>query len=605
MRTAEQIVNLFTDRQKARGDLLTRMEALRDQVNGDVIIPMPQFQDKEQESYVANLAQQGLDNYGRRIASTDPDVDCPPVDPRSVKSQQRADVRRKAVLGWWEANNMRTKRFRRARHLIGYAATAVSIRPDLDRRIPLWVPRNPLSSFPAPTVDPDDVCPRDSIFSVKMPLKEVFRRWPDQARAYAGDTNDLIDAPDRLVTILEYDDAEQISYVMCGHPENFLYHGGTHGEFLAQAPNRAGVPLSLYAGRITLDRPQGQFDGILGMWQMQAKLMALEVMAVQKGVFPDMWLTSNPNETARIVSGPHPGYTGKINELEGGTIEYKSIQPGYQTNPTIDRIERAQRLEAGISPEFGGESGTNIRTGRRGDSVLSALVDFPVQEAQLVLAQCAEEENYRATKVAKAYFGDEAKSFYVRWKGAKGHLDYTPNKDFDSDYTTVTYPMAGADVQNLTIGISQLQGTDMMSQQTGRRLHPWIQDADLEGDLVLREQMQAATMQGLLQKASTGEIPISDMARIQQLVVEDNVEPYKAILQAQQEAQERQASVTAEGAPDAADPLSPAAQPGLAVPGQGAEAGVGATMPPMTENLNRLDETMRTLRSVAPRQGVA
>ena len=101
MRTAEQIVALFHDRQKARGEILTRMEAIRDQVNGDVVIPMPQFQDREQQSYVANLAQQGLDNYGRRIASVDPDVDCPAVDERNTASRKRADTRRKALLGMW------------------------------------------------------------------------------------------------------------------------------------------------------------------------------------------------------------------------------------------------------------------------------------------------------------------------------------------------------------------------------------------------------------------------------------------------------------------------------------------------------------------------
>ena len=74
------------------------------------------------------------------------------------------------------------------------------------------------------------------------------------------------------------------------------------------------------------------------------------------------------------------GLTGEVGGLKGGTLRDSVVNPGFMTNPTIDRLERAQRLTAGIPAEFGGESGSNIRTGRRGEAVLSAVVDFPVQE---------------------------------------------------------------------------------------------------------------------------------------------------------------------------------------------------------------------------------
>ena len=139
------------------------------------------------------------------------------------------------------------------------------------------------------------------------------------------------------------------------------------------------------AERINLDHAQGQFDGILGMYQMQARLMALEVIAVQKGVFPDTWLVGRAGETPQIVN-PADGLTGEVGVVRGGDLKDMALQPGYMTNPAIDRLERAQRLTAGIPSEFGGESTTNIRTGRRGDAVLSAVVDFPVQEAQRIMA---------------------------------------------------------------------------------------------------------------------------------------------------------------------------------------------------------------------------
>jgi hypothetical protein len=598
VRTAEQIHDLYLDRQKARGLVVTRMEQVRAQYQGDIVVPIPEM-DREGGLYVANLLQQGVDHYGQRIASVMPELECPPVNPRTETSRVKADTRRRANLSWWEASKVPVQLRRRARWLTAYASAPVAIRPNTELGIPTWEPRNPLTAYPAPCTDPDDMTPDDVIFAVKRRLGWLRRVYPDAARGlFPSDVRD-----DHMVTLLEYDSADQFALVACGEQQWYYEHVQNRlgkATTLAQDENRMGMCMSVVPGRVSLERPVGQFDGILGMLNMQQKLMALEVMAVQRGVFPDMYLTSaDPDRPAKIVSGPHPGWTGKLNQVDGGTVEYRSIQPGFQTNQTIDRIERAARIDAGISPEFGGESSSNIRTGRRGDNVFSAQVDFPVQECQHMLAASAEEENRRATRMAKVLFGDRTVSVYVKWKGAKGSVDYTPSKDFDSEYTSVTYPMAGADVQNLTVGVGQLVGTEMMSKATGRRLHPWIDDPELEGDLVRAEGIEQAVVQSFMAKAAAGEIPISDAARVQQLIVEDNLPPYKAIQQAQEEAQERQAAVSAEGEPTGVDPLSPAAQPGLALPGEGAEAGVA--VPETRPSLNNLGELMRDLRATSPR----
>ena len=148
---------------------------------------------------------------------------------------------------------------------------------------------------------------------------------------------------------------------------------------------------------------------------MQARLMALEVIAVQKGIFPDTWLVGRAGETPQIVN-PADGLTGEVGVIRGGDLKDMSLQPGYMTNPAIDRLERAQRLTAGIPAEFGGESSTNIRTGRRGDAVLSAAVDFPVQEAQRIMSRALQEENKIAIDMAKAYAGNKSHSFYITEK---------------------------------------------------------------------------------------------------------------------------------------------------------------------------------------------
>jgi hypothetical protein len=248
-----------------------------------------------------------------------------------------------------------------------------------------------------------------------------------------------------------------------------------------------------------------------------------------------------------------------------------------------------------------GESGSNIRTGQRGQQVISAQVDPTLREAHTVFAAALEEENRRATLIARAYFGDRQLFFDVNWQEKRVAVDYVPNRDFDSVYTQVSYPQAGMDQQNLTIMAGQLAGTGLSSLQSLREMHPAIKDADLESDLITKEGLEAAAMSALQQGAANGTIPLPDLARILELKVRENKDLIDAIVQAQEEAQKRQAAqAPAEGVDPAAqgvDPNSPAAQPGLAQPGMGAEA--GTAIPQTAPSLGNLAQTLNALRNTA------
>lgn len=591
-RTPQQVHDLWQQRRRDRSPILAQMKAVRDWVNGDVIIPLPEL-DQNEQSYVANLVQQGIDHQAMRVAGLMPMVTCPPVNPRSKTAQERADIRRRATVAWWEENGLKRQIRRRARHLVGYGSTPVMLRPDFDRSIPWWQTRNPLDAYPAPTVNPDDLCPSDTIYAVVKPLAWLRAHYTTAAQVLTP----AYCRADEPITVLEYEDAEQVMQIACtnvpgGYPQR------PQVAVLEQFPNRAECSLSVMPGRITLDRIASQFYGVLGSQQMKAKVMALEILAATKGIYPDTYLTSNiPGDIPEIIGGYKPGYTGEINVLKGGSAVHEvSVNPGFAALQIADRLEREVRVGAGIPAELGGESQSNVRTGRRGDQLLSAALDPGLAEHQDLLAASLEEENYRATKIAKAYFGRRTMSFHVRAKGAKGHVSYTPVKDFDSEYTQVNFPAPGSDANDLIVGIGQRIGAGMMSQDTARRLDPFIDDPDLEGDKVTTESLRKALVDSLLQQAGQGAIPPGDLARIIHLVNVENLEPEEAVERAQREAQERQASETSQGAPDAVAPGSPEAQPGLALPGAGAEAGV--TVPEAPASLGRLDQTLMQLRGV-------
>ena len=241
------------------------------------------------------------------------------------------------------------------------------------------------------------------------------------------------------------------------------------------------------------------------------------------------------------------------------------LNPGYKTDTAIDRIERQERLEGAIPAEFGGESATNIRTGRRGENVLSSTVDFRIQEAQATFENSILEEDKIAIAIEKAYWGDTKKSFYIPSRTGAIASEYVPNKIWETDFHYVSYSAAGSDVNSLVIALGQRLGTGLMSKESAREADPLISDPDLEHDRIVAEGVEAALLTSIQQQAADpmGPYQPDDLAYLAQLVLENDMTLYEAVQKTQRRAQERQAQMAAAGAPET--------MPGLAMPGTGQE----------------------------------
>ena len=569
MPSVEEIVGMLEERKSLQSPLISNMAKLRDAYNGDIIVPLPEM-DRDEQAAVANLISTGLDQSAMRVASVTPNLYFPPVKFGDKASENRAYKRRDATLGWWEANKMPLKMRRRARHLIGYASSPVVLRPDRKRGIARWELRSPLTTYAAPSADPDDITPLDCIFTFGRSYKWLKANYPD--RVAMLNTNGKEPAPHDIFEVVEYVDGEVTVMAVIGMKQDpYTNHvQGARVVELERVNNRTGLCPAVVPGRITLDRPMGQFDGLVGMYQMQAKLMALEVIAVERGIFPDTYLISRPGETAKFVSGPFDGRTGMVNVVAGGDLREAGQSSNVASGNLIDRLERSMRITSGTPAEFGGESTTNVRTGKRGDSILSAVVDFPVQEAQEILAASLQEENKRAIAIAKTYFGEQRRSFYVSQKAK--HVDYVPNKDFETDENSVTYSYAGADANALVVGLGQRIGIGTMSKRTAQEIDPLVADPEREHDRVVQEQLEQALLASVQQQAQQGTIPPADLAQIMNIVLTDKASLAEAVEKVNKMAQERQATPAPVGSPET--------QPGLSMPGMGQEQPAG--LPPAT-----------------------
>ena len=593
MITPAQIANLYAQRRLAAGPERARMAEVQQLYNGDVVVPLPELFDNERAA-LPNRVRQGLAQIAMRIASSMPNLTCPVVRPGIKKSEQEARLRRQVLLGWWDLSSMATVLRQRARYLQGYGTAPVRLRYAPARRngedvwVPRWHPENPLTTFPAPMRDPSSMCPRDCLFESHQTLGWIMEHYPEQAQMLHKTKFTKDDQPDRDATfaLVEYVDRDECVLIALGaSPEQYTTPApGSMVVELERYENRADICPVVIPAYISLDRRHGQFDGMFGMYQTEAMLTALSIIATKKGVFQDEWLVAHPNEEPVIVQVPN-AFDGTPGVVKGGALVPRGVDPQFQTNITIDRLAEAQMKTSGLASDLQGVASTNVRTGRRGAQLLSAVIDFPIQEAQVLFEQSLAEENRVAIAMAKAY-DRGSRRFYTRWRGAKGVVDYKATELFETDENDVSYSLAGADSNGLVIEAGQRIGMGTMSKETFMSIDPMIEDVESEKDRITVESLSAAALSGIQQQASQGAIPPSDLARILELVASDRMELWDAIAQAQQEAQERQAAQV--------EPTDPAAQPGLAQPGMGAEAGQAIPGPaPSQQGLASLLTSLR------------
>lgn len=594
MKTIEQIVALYEERRIAAGPMRSRAIEVRDTYNGDLAVPLPELDEAERVA-VANLAQLGIDQTSQRIASVMPAAFWPSMRPGQA-SERRARIRKETMRFWWEQNRIPLKMYRRARWLIAYASSPVMVRPGgEDMAMPMWQLREPLGAYPAPG-DGDCIVPDDAIFTYRRDRTFLTRRFPNEMAM-------LRKARATSFVVVEYVDAEEIVALVIGAPEEMgddqfywsaersLPGDGTAPEVeIIRAPNRTDRPLAVCPGRITLDKPIGQYDGMIGMYQMQAKMMALNVIATQRAIFPDLWLIGDGATTPEVITESDP-ITGRVGKTRGGKLDVVRMDPGVFTNPLLDRIEYAERHTAGIPAEFGGSSTTNIRTGRRGDAVLSAVIDFPIQEAQRILEASLEAENKIAVAIAKTYGGRRSFSMYV---GTFGRYDLVPERDFETDIHYVRYAYAGADADRLTIAGLQRIGAQTLSKRSYMEIDPLVEDPEQERDRIQVEALEAAFLNSIQTQAADPNGPYQpvDIARLLQLVREDKANLPDAVMQVQREAQARQARL-APPAP-AGMATAPEAQPGLSPLGAGIEA--AAPIPDAGPSIGNLSQLFTQLR---------
>lgn len=592
MRDASTIVALYTDRKRTWGPVHAAGHLLRQVYNGELPVVLPELETTERVA-VANLIQTGLDQHAMRIASVLPNITCPPMRAGN-QAIERAAKRKACLQSWWLDNKVPNLLRRRARHLIGYSMSPVLIRPG-KKGYPIWEARDPLTTFPAPSPE-EDLIPPDTIFCVKRSLRWLELNYPDITPRLTRPSEATVDT---MFEVLQYVDDEQLSLVAVGKENS---NGEINHVTLSTTANRAGRPLVVVPGRITLDRLQGQFDQMIGMYETQAKLWALQLQAIQRGIFPETYVVSKDNGTPPDVTPADP-YTGDIGTVAGGIIQEIKVDPSFANMQAIDRLEASQRNTGAVPAEFGGEAASNIRTGRRGSQVLSSTVDYPIQEHQEILAASLQEENDAAIQVALAWYPNTSRTFVLPY--TRKPVTYTASEVFgEITDQFVDYAYAGSDTNGLVIEGGQRIAMGTLSKESFMRIDPMVKDPDAENDRITLEAIRAAHLNAIQTQAAdpAGPYTPADLARLEELVYDRNMPLYRAVAKLQAEKQAEQEAAQAGQLTDQQ------MQPGLAMPGApgtpGAATTVGQPAPSM-ENLTSILGNLRLQQRTSPAENAS
>jgi len=600
MYSFEEIVGIIKMRQSGSSVLLKRMLDVKERYNGDYVIPLPTMEGEPiLPPLTPALIAENIDAVAQRAASVMPFIGCPAMDPskeRGVRSREYADIRRRALAGTWYQSKYKVKIRRAYRHLAGYATSCILVSPDFDKGMPRIDVRDPLGVYPEPKVYEDVDPPANCGFIHGKSGAWIRGHYPHARQENGGVVPPDDRSSQELWDLAEWIDEEHIVIGIVGPRYQHFNQGNPHSttQELSRAVNKAGMPCVITPGRITLDKVASSISNIVGIVDLMSKMMALEIIAQEKAIFPDRYIIGRSGQVPMIVGGEwKDGREGQVNVLlDAESIGELRSAPDPSTNIAIDRLERNARISTGTVPQIGGESYGALRTGRGIDALMGAALDPRIQEMQEIMEAHLPYMNECIFASYKGYFGSKKFSMYTGYPGDFGQVVFTPKEHFEINDNVVSHSIPGADIQGTTIQLGQLLSMKGISLRTFRTKHPFIEDAEMEGRRVDEEQLEEAVLAAIQQQALSGQMPVMYVSKIEKHR-KKGLDIFEAIEKADEEIRKEQA--TQAPAPGEGQMMAPEQTLGLAAGPEGL-AQQGQQGPPghSPESARQMADALRT-----------
>jgi len=418
-----------------------------------------------------NMLQSGIDRLAQKISGI-PQVRVDILNHNtSDRAKFRAEKLERIVTSYDEKQNLSLQLGQAARWLpgYGYCAWIITTRTDKNGYIyPTAELRDPYDTFPG-NFGPDQQ-PRELAVLRRVPRYKLAQLYPEFAKEILNpdesETNEASYGPGGVGQ--QYETDRQSNWEdNTGQGVRIIEYydvGGTYVVFpeknmiLDFIPNfLSGTPF-IFMKRLAFDELKGQYDHVIGLMAMMAKINIMSAIAMEDSVFTET------NISGELESGQYRKGRFAVNYLAPGTqVSKPQNNIPYQLFQQVDRLERQLRMVGGYPVTDDSQSPNSFVTGA-GLSELNSTMSLMINEYREIVKHGLQQMDAKRlemdTLLAAQFPELQKKPITGFYAGTSFSENYAPLSDIAGEYRTrrVYGVMAGFDEpQKIVTGLQLLQ----------------------------------------------------------------------------------------------------------------------------------------------------
>ena len=416
-----------------------------------------------------NMLQSGIDRLAQKISGI-PQVRIDvPNENDSQRSKVRAEKLERIVTNYDEKQNLTLQLSQAARWLPGYGYCAWVITTKRDKNgyiYPSAELRDPYDTFPG-NFGPDQQ-PREMAVVRRVPRYKLAQIYPEFSKEILKIDEDDTDAQsDTATPFMSYENNREQGWEDNTYSGvriiEYYDQGGTYVVFpernmiLDFIPNVLSTPPFVFMKKFSFDQLKGQYDHVIGLMAMMAKINIMSAIAMEDSVFTET------NISGEIESGQYRKGRFAVNYLAPGTQVSKPMNNiPYQLFQQIDRLERQLRLVGGYPVTDDAQSPNSFVTGA-GLQELNGAMSLMINEYREIVKHAIVEMDAKRLEldVVLSYSQEISKKPMAGFfNGSAFAENYSPLADIGGDFRTrrIYGVMAGFDEpQKIVTGLQLLQ----------------------------------------------------------------------------------------------------------------------------------------------------
>ena len=416
-----------------------------------------------------NMLQSGIDRLAQKVSGV-PQVRVDvPNNNDSTRSKAMADKLERIVTNYDDKQNLNLQLAQASRWLPGYGYCAWVMTTKIDKNgfaYPSAELRDPYDTFPG-NFGPEQQ-PRELAVVRRVPRYKLAQIYPEFADEILNkDEDDTDNISTAASSFLTYD-----SNTSSNWEDNttqgvkiieYYDQGGTYVVFPERSmildfiPNVLSTPPFVFMKKVSFDELKGQYDHVIGLMAMMAKINIMSAIAMEDSVFTET------NISGELESGQYRKGRFAVNYLSPGTqVSKPSNNIPYQLFQQIDRLERQLRMVGGYPVTDDSQSPNSFVTGA-GLSELNSTMSLMINEYREIIRHGIIEMDAKRLEldvVLSYQQGITKKPMAGYYAGAAFSENYQPLKDIGGNFTTrrIYGVMAGFDEpQKIVTGLQLLQ----------------------------------------------------------------------------------------------------------------------------------------------------